>query len=257
MAISLFLTPLYRLNHIFLLQDYLVTQYSFFPLFSSYIYRLCNDIESIKYTTLNVLKDFENDGVVYLELRTTPRHISSQGISKRAYVETVLSCIHEFKSATMKTYLILSVDRRNTAMEAREVVDLAIEYRDQGIIGVDLCGDPNKGDVSIYKDAFAKAKEHGLGLTLHFAETPASATDQELDTLLSYNPDRIGHVIHVPNDVKEEIAKRKLGLELCLSCNILAKMTSGGFPDHHFGYWRNKGCPISLCVSLICYLGHY
>ncbi len=63
-------------------------------------------------------------------------------------------------------------------------------------------------------------------------------------------PQRIGHVINVPDDVKEEIVKRKLGLELCLSCNVHAKMITGTYGDHHFGWWRGKGCPIALSVCL-------
>ena len=186
--------------------------------------------------------------MVYLELRTTPRAIPSEGIPKSRYVETVLSCIEKFESSKMRSRLILSIDRRNSTAEAMEVVKLATEYQSRGVVGIDLCGDPSKGDVSLYKGAFAKAKACGLGITIHFAEIPASSSDAELETLLSYEPDRLGHVINVPEKFKREIARRKLGLELCLSGNVLAKLT-GAFPDHHFGYWRDKGCSIALSVS--------
>lgn len=199
------------------------------------------------YSTQAVLRDFQNDGVVYLELRTTPRACSD--LSKDEYVSTILECIAEFDQKSISTYLILSVDRKNSAAEAMEVVDLAIRNKDRGVVGIDLCGNPLEGDVSIYQDAFAKAKQHGLKLTLHFAEASASSTEQELQTLLSYNPNRLGHVINVPDAVKQEIIKRKLGLELCLSCNVSAKLISGGFANHHFSYWRDKGCPIILGVS--------
>lgn len=222
---------------------------TFFPLFSRYIYTLCDDTSSIIYSTNSVLQSFQDDGVVYLELRTTPRAIPSAGITKDDYVKLVLSCISSFKSCTMNTKLILSVDRSNSAQEALDVVKLALEYRHQGVVGVDLCGNPAKGDVSIYREAFGIAKEYGLGLTLHFAEAPQSSTDLELRTLLSYKPDRIGHVINVPDEIREMIIARKIGLELCLSCNVHAKMITGRFGDHHFGFWRDKGCPITLCVS--------
>lgn len=221
---------------------------SFFPLFSKYIYELCNDAESISYSTKSVLQDFQDDGVVYLELRTTPRLIKQAGISKEAYVQLVLSTISSFESPTMVTKLILSIDRRNSEEEASEVVDLALRYRDQGVVGVDLCGDPAKGNVDIFRSAFAKAKEKGLKTTIHFAEAQQSSSEHELLTLLSFGPDRIGHVIHVPDAIKEVIIERKLGLELCLSCNVKFKMTSGSFADHHFMYWKGTGCPITLCV---------
>lgn len=148
----------------------------------------------------------------------------------------------------MVTKLILSVDRRNSEEEALEVVDLALRYRAQGVVGVDLCGDPTKGNVEVFRPAFVKAKEKGLKITLHFAEALESSTAQELRTLLSFEPDRIGHVIHTSDDIKETITERRLGLELCLSCNVKFKMTTGSFADHHFMYWKCTGCPITLCV---------
>ncbi|KFY15552.1 hypothetical protein V492_01916 [Pseudogymnoascus sp. VKM F-4246] len=228
---------------------------SFFPLFSKYIYELCNDAESISYSTKSVLQDFQDDGVVYLELRTTPRLIKQAGITKEAYVKLVLSTIASFKSPTMVTKLILSIDRRNSEEEALEVVDLALRYRDQGVVGVDLCGDPTKGNVDTFRSAFAKAKEHSLKVTIHFAEAHQSSSEHELRTLLSFEPDRIGHVIHVPDDIKDVIIERKLGLELCLSCNVKFGMTSGSFADHHFMYWKGTGCPITLCTDDVGVVG--
>lgn len=217
-------------------------------------YQLCNDLESLVYATNSVLEDFLEDGVVYLELRTIPR--ASPGISRQQYVDTVLDTIRNFRSRTerMFVFLILAIDRGSmTETEAGEIVNLAIENKSRGVVGVDICGNPAKGDVSIYSKSFSKAKAHGLGITLHFAETAASASPSELSTLLSFQPDRLGHVIHVPEDVKKEIAQRKLTLELCLSCNVHAKMIDGGFLDHHFGYWRHEDCPIALCVSCFSY----
>jgi adenosine deaminase len=225
---------------------------SFFPLFSRYIYALCSDLPSLIYTTNSVLEDFQADGVVYLELRTTPRAIPSANITKDDYVQTILDCITKSNaSSSMKTNLILSIDRRNDLPTALEVVGLAIKFRDQSVVGIDLCGDPAVGDVSIFQQAFEQAKKHDIKITVHFAEAPQSSTAKELWTLLSYNPDRIGHVINVPEDVKDEIVKRQLGLELCLSCNVHAKMITGTYSDHHFGWWRKTGCPIALSVRLI------
>ncbi|OWP07171.1 hypothetical protein B2J93_6751 [Marssonina coronariae] len=217
---------------------------TFFPLFSRYIYKLCDDEESLLYTTQSVLEDFAADGVVYLELRTTPRAIPSAHITKDDYVRTILSCTTAPR-APMTSRLLLSIDRRNDAATALEVVSLALKYRPRGVVGIDLCGDPALGDVSRFRPAFERARQAKLPITIHFAEAP-SCTPEELWCLLDYQPQRIGHVIHVPDDVKEEIVRRKLGLELCLSGNVHGKMITGTYGDHHFGWWRGTGCPIAL-----------
>ena len=195
-----------------------------------------------------MLEDFERDGVVYLELRTTPR--TAPGMDKDSYVNTILSCIKAHGGELMMVHLILSIDRRNTASEAMDVVDLAMKYHSEGVVGVDLCGDPSKGEVATFREAFAKAKSHGLGITLHFAEVPGAPNTEELETLLSFEPDRLGHVIHVPDHLKDEIRRRRLGLELCISCNVKAKLTEGEVADHHFKFWKGTECPTILGVGL-------
>lgn len=229
------------------------TCHSFFPLFSSYIYHLVDDLESLAYSTRSVVGEFADDGVVYLELRTTPRAMPSAGLSKAGYVRAVLDAIAaaERDHPTIRVRLILSVDRRNTPAEADEVISLAREFAAEGVVGVDLCGDPAKGDVSTFTPAFRAARDAGLKITIHFAEAECSASDAELDTIMSWRPDRLGHVIHVPERVRRVIEGRPgIGLELCLSCNVHAKMIVGSFEAHHFGeWWKVDGVVVVPCVS--------
>lgn len=167
----------------------------------------------------------------------------------------VLDCMENFEHKDMmSTYLILSIDRRNTTEEANQTVDLALQFRDRGVVGIDLCGDPKKGDIRIFKHAFGRAKSEGLGITLHFAETAESSLQQELETLLGFEPDRLGHVVHVNEALRNEIIRRKIGIEMCVSCNVKAGLTQGGVGAHHFGEWWTKrnsmgGVRLVICVS--------
>ncbi|KAK2034214.1 adenosine deaminase [Colletotrichum zoysiae] len=239
--------------------DYNLT--TFFPLFSSYIYNLITDPETLYAATQSVLQDFYADGVAYLELRTTPRSLPSPTPQPPSvYVTTILSAIAAFEAAhpdpqAMRTRLILSIDRRHTPAQAHETVRLAAQFRGQGVVGVDLCGDPaarvhgvpGQDDVSIFRDAFGEARKLGLGITIHFGEAECSGTAGELAEILSWEPQRLGHVIHLGEDVKRQIVERRIGLELCLSCNVHAGMISGGFEGHHFGeWWAVEGSVISL-----------
>jgi adenosine deaminase len=169
-------------------------------------------------------------------------------MSKDLYVQTIISAIerHNTKSSTMKAYLILSIDRRNTAAEAMGVVDLALKYQTRGVVGVDLCGDSLCGDISIFRDAYTKAKHDGLHITLHFGEEPSCIP--ELMTLLSYNPTRLGHLLFISEEAREEILRRKLGIELCLTSNIKGPHVPS-YEVHHLPQWLETGNPIALCVS--------
>ena len=41
---------------------------SFFLLIDSYIYELCSTLDAVNHTTFQILYDFQDDGVRYLEL---------------------------------------------------------------------------------------------------------------------------------------------------------------------------------------------
>lgn len=191
-------------------------------------------------------------------------------MTKEKYLEAVLKGVEEFDSLSassssasassnsLSTRLILSIDRRNSLEQAMQVIDLAIHYREKGIVGIDLCGNPMVGPVRHLAPAFSRAKAEGFKLTLHFAEVPASSSEEEMRMLLlEWRPERIGHVIYTSPEIESEIEKLGTGLELCLSCNVLAKMLPGkaGFDAHHFAKWRKKRNPIALSVSgLSCVL---
>ncbi|KAJ1337504.1 adenosine deaminase [Microdochium nivale] len=121
---------------------------TFFPLFSSYIYRLVDDLASLTYSTRRVVRDFAADGVVYLELRTTPRAVPAAGLDKAGYVRAVLDAIAQEerelageeeekkkKKGSIRVRLILSVDRRNTLQEAWEVLRLARQFAASAVRG--------------------------------------------------------------------------------------------------------------------------
>ncbi|KAM7222363.1 hypothetical protein V8F06_002141 [Rhypophila decipiens] len=238
--------------------DYDLT--TFFPLFSRYIYRLVDTKWALTYTTLSVLQDFAADGVVYLELRTTPRAMPQAALSKADYIQTILDAISQFESAqslshdanpSMKTNLILTIDRRNSLPEAEEVLSLIKQFFNKGVVGLDLAGDPARTEIQHLAPVFQKAKREipGLGVTLHFGEAESSGTDDELDMLLLWGPpDRLGHVIHLSEGIKEKVIRRGgVGLELCLSCNVKAGMITGDYGDHHFQEWyKVKNCNIVL-----------
>ncbi|KAM0712665.1 hypothetical protein Q7P35_000112 [Cladosporium inversicolor] len=250
---------------------------SFFQIFNDYIYNLINSRESIAHATRSVVEDFQRDGVRYLELRTTPRHIPHAGISREEYVRIVLEALTQHHSAQLasgtkdaeliEVHLILSIDRTMTAAEADEIVSIAASYAKPPpslsqsspskpslllpprVLAIDLCGNPTKGSISTFTPSFLRAKTLALNTTVHFAEVPASSTPAELTTLLSWSPDRLGHAINIPADFKAIIKERKLGLELCLSCNVLAEMTQGGFEAHHFGEWVATECAVALSTD--------
>ena len=98
--------------------------------------------------TYDVIHEFHEDNVKYLELRSTPREVPETGMTRELYVEAVLRAISkcEAENLDIVVKLLLSIDRRNGISVGHETVKLAQKFQasdGERVVGVDLSGDPN------------------------------------------------------------------------------------------------------------------
>ncbi|KAF5334467.1 hypothetical protein D9758_017560 [Tetrapyrgos nigripes] len=195
----------------------------------------------------------------YLELRTTPRTTSD--MSRLEYLETVLDEVERYPKDRMGG-LIVSLDRKMTLDVVREVVDLAVGLKTgkRRVIGLDLCGDPLAGNMysPLLTQCFQDARNAGLGITLHIAETAQNPSPESIHLLRAFIPDRLGHATFLDEEAREvvfdgnghghEEGKRKIGVEVCLSSNLICK-TVPTLEDHHIRYYLERDHPIAICTD--------
>ncbi|KAI7854269.1 hypothetical protein BDC45DRAFT_509044 [Circinella umbellata] len=217
----------------------------FFPLFK-FIYKLTDDEEAVAIATRNVIDEFAKDGVRYLELRTTPRRNEDTGMTKESYLKSVLDVINEPRKEDIIVRLIVSIDRRNTLEEAFEAVDLAVKFRTQNIVGIDLCGDVHQGSFEQLRPAFDKARAEGFYVTLHFNEVVENMV--EAPNLLSFGPDRLGHATLLDEPTRQTIYSNRIPIEICMTSNVISK-TVKTFEDHHVKDLLVEKHPFVLCTD--------
>lgn len=167
-------------------------------------------------------------------------------MTKQSYLSAVTSVIQEARNDII-VKLIVSIDRRNNLDEAQEVVDLALAFRSQGVVGVDLCGDVKVGLFENLRPAFERAKQHGFLLTLHFNEIQENVP--ESSSLLSIQPDRLGHATFLDDYCRKAIYGQNIPVEICMTSNILCK-TVKTFEEHHIKELLVDKHPFILCVSI-------
>jgi adenosine deaminase len=164
-------------------------------------------------------KSLQKDGVVYAEIRTGLKDL---GNGLEGYLQSVLRGMHKANSERFESRLLLSLKRSSSLSLAQATVDLALKYRDRGIVGIDLSGDSTLGQVDNILSELKRAKQAGLYLTVHLGESLEEQGQCELLNTLC--PDRIGHGVFLTPEAREWILTHQVPIEVCPTSSVLVKM---------------------------------
>ena len=80
----------------------------------------------------------------------------------------------EINGDRMLVRLLISIDRSKSLEENEETVELALGVRTRSkvIVGIDLSGNPSKGNFVSFLPILKKCSESGMFITIHTAEIP-------------------------------------------------------------------------------------
>jgi adenosine deaminase len=148
----------------------------------------------------------------------------------------VMAAVHGIDRATLeypvRAGLILMMDRGFPPELNAAVVERAIRFRERGVVAIDI-GGPRPGGAPApypYRDLaplVARAREAGLGVTLHAGEEGVNAPDpgpfvEEMRQVLALGVDRIGHGIITAMDprLQEAVLEAGVVLEICPTSNV-------------------------------------
>ena len=123
--------------------------------------------------------------------------------------------------------LIFCLAREFPPEQNEKILEKAIMYQDRGIIGIDLAGTENEpmeltDSVNKYGEIFRKAREAGLGTTVHTGETQATSGEGVMAVLKVLKPVRIGHGVRAAysKEATQMLADCGTVLELCPTSNL-------------------------------------
>jgi adenosine deaminase len=117
---------------------------------------------------------------------------------------------------------------REFSHEVNEIIlTKAIKYKHRGVVGIDLAGTEKHAvelneQVDKYAAIFRRAREAGLGTTIHTGETPNTDGQGVIAAVKMLKPDRIGHGIRAAYDEEalRVLADSGTVLEICPTSNL-------------------------------------
>jgi aminodeoxyfutalosine deaminase len=159
--------------------------------------------------------------VVYLELSFTPGVHARRGVAWEAMFAGVCDGAQEARETLgVDVRITPDIPRDHHLEDALELVHHAARHRDRGVVGIGLAGPEVDHPPEPFADAFARAREHGLGSVPHAGE--AVGPESVRGALQTLDPTRLRHGVRAVEDpaLLREIADRGIVCDVCLHSNV-------------------------------------
>jgi len=200
---------------------------------------LLQDPDTVARVAHEICEDAASEGVTTLEIRFAPQ--LHRGGTIPMIVDAALEGI------AGRAGLLLCALYGEPPPIAHALLDAAIPR--QGVVGIDLAGGPAPGHtwgMADLSDAFARARSHGLGRTVHAGEGRDAA---EIRVAIEHlHAQRIGHGLTVLDDpeLTALVRDRGITLEACPTSNWQVGIISE-IAAHPLPQWLEQG--LSVCIN--------
>ena len=180
--------------------------------------------EALEQSTFELLEDVAKENVKYLEIRFSPLLHTSNGLSMDAVVEAILRGKKQAENTLgIKSGIIICGLRHITPTQNYELAQLAVRFKNKGVIAFDLAGEELGRPALDHIKAFDYAFKNDLARTVHAGE--ADGAHSIYDAIHGLKAQRIGHGTHLfqDTDLLHYIRDKQIPLEVCLSSNLQTK----------------------------------
>ncbi|HEY3736317.1 MAG TPA: adenosine deaminase [Jatrophihabitans sp.] len=190
--------------------------------------------DSLTRVARECVEDLAADGVVYAEVRWAPEQHTEQGLSLTQVVEAVLAGFREGEANASAAGSPIKVGGIATAMRhaarSREIAELAVHYRDGGVVGFDIAGAEAGFPPTRHLDAFEYLRRENYHFTIHAGE--AFGLPSIWEAIQWCGTDRLGHGVRIIDDIgdfsseptlgrlAQYVRDRRIPLEMCPSSNV-------------------------------------
>ncbi|MEZ5091497.1 adenosine deaminase [Nocardioides sp.] len=178
------------------------------------------------------VEDLAADGVVYAEVRYAPEQHVQGGLTMDEVVAAVAEGLAAGEAAAGGRIVVrqLLTAMRHQA-RSREVAELAVAWRDRGVVGFDIAGAEAGFPPTRHLDAFEYLQRENAHFTIHAGE--AFGLPSIWEAIQWCGTDRLGHGVRIVDDVTvgddgevtlgrlaAYVRDARIPLEMCPASNV-------------------------------------
>jgi len=187
--------------------------------------------ESLHRVAAECALDLAADGVVYAEVRFAPEQHLERGLTLPQVVEAVNAGFADGSAQAAAKGTPIRIGTLLTAMRhaarSMEIAELAVIYRDAGVVGFDIAGAEAGYPPTRHLDAFEYLQRENFHFTIHAGE--AFGLPSIWQAIQWCGADRLGHGVRIVDDIRADrslgrlaayVRDKRIPLELCPSSNV-------------------------------------
>lgn len=209
--------------------------------------------EALERVAYEMMEDMSKDGVAYIETRFAPVFHTQKGLHWDEVVNAVLKGLERGRKDFGVEFGVIISAMRNMKL-SQEMAELAVDFRERGVVGFDLAGEEGGYPPKKHVDAFHYIQRENFNITIHAGE--AFGIESIWQAIQWCGAHRIGHATrliedigidkHEPNKIArmgylaQYVLDKRIPMEICLTSNV----DTGAVRDvaeHPFGlYYRYR-----------------
>src|SRR5271165_675855 len=175
-------------------------------------------------------EDLSRDGVVYFETRFAPVFHTRRGLGHQQVVAAVLKGLERGRQdfGIWSGLIICAMRDMNVSLEMAE---LAVDFRERGVVGFDLAGEEGGHPPKKHVDAFHYIQRQNFNITIHAGE--GFGKESIWQAIQYCGAHRIGHGTRLIEDIAvvdskavklgdlaQYVLDKRIPLEICLLSNV-------------------------------------
>lgn len=186
--------------------------------------------EALERVAYEQSEDLSRDGVVYFETRFAPVFHTNKGLTHQQVVAAVLKGLArgERDFGIRSGLIICAMRNMNVSLEMAE---LAVDFRQRGVVGFDLAGEEGGHPPKKHVDAFHYIQRENFNITIHAGE--GFGKESIWQAIQYCGAHRIGHGTRLIDDIAvadgravklgdlaQYVLDKRIPLEICLLSNV-------------------------------------
>lgn len=185
--------------------------------------------EALERVAYEQAEDLAKDGVVYFETRFAPVFHTKKGLTNEHIVSAVLKGLERGRRDFKIPFGLIICAMRNMKVSL-EMAELAVDFRERGVVGFDLAGEEGGYPPKKHVDAFHYIQRQNFNITVHAGE--GYGKESIWQAIQYCGAHRIGHGTRLIDDIvvtdgvvklgglAQYVLDKRIPLEICLSSNV-------------------------------------